>query len=311
MYNPVLNIRGRRLSAPYYIWGIVNTSPDSFHDGGLYSSPEKASIHAKKLWLEGANILDIGGVSSRPGAQDVSAKEEFARILPVIEAIQAFSDKATGTQAPKDIQAAQSTQATPRAFPFSPIIPPFISIDTWRHEVAHKALEAGIHIINDISAFSWDPALLEVVSQYQPAYVLMHCQGRPQSMQQNPLYSNVVDDVLKFFEEKITKLVQAGLPEENIILDPGIGFGKTLEHNLELLRNTERLQSFGRPLLLGVSHKSLFGKLLGLEPEERTIATQVCTALMAQKGYTHHRVHDVKETFQSLELVMALSTLIK
>ncbi len=169
-----------------------------------------------------------------------------------------------------------------------------------------KALEKGVEIINDISAFNWEKKLLDVVAAYKPLYVLMHCQGRPQTMQDTPAYNNVVRDVYAFFEQKMNILVQKGLPEENIILDFGIGFGKTLEHNLALLQNIEFFETLKRPLLLGLSQKSLFGHLLGQEKNERSVSTQVCTALAMQSGIIHHRVHEVKKTVETLALTYAL-----
>jgi len=294
--------RGEALvSAPFYVWGIVNTTPDSFHDGGLYCSQENAIAHAQKLWEQGAAILDIGGASSRPGADDVSAEEEWKRIFGVIQAI-----KNTPKKTPS-VKSGESTQAVEFAHVnhFSQTYMhsrPLISVDTWRTEVARKALENGVDIINDISAFSWEENLLDVLAEHKPGYVLMHCQGRPQSMQNKPFYVDVVEEVTRFFEEKMNTLVQRGLPENHIILDLGIGFGKNLNHNLALLQATQKLIKLGRPILLGISYKSFFGQLLDIEAEKRESITQVCTALMAEKGIRHHRVHDVLSTVQSLTL---------
>ena len=281
------------MPAPFYVWGIVNTTPDSFHDGGFYLSQENAIKHAQKLWSQGAAILDIGGASSRPGAEDVSSEEEWNRISGVIQAVKSMRNS---HDTPNDC-ASHFSEMPSR---------PLISVDTWRAEVARKALENGADIINDISAFSWEENLLDVIAEYKPAYVLMHCQGRPQNMQNKPCYSNVVDDVIKFFEEKMEILVRRGLPESNIILDPGIGFGKDVNHNLALLKATQKLFALDRPILLGISHKSFFGHLLGIDAGKREGITQVCTALMAQQGIIHHRVHDVLSTVQSLTLHTAL-----
>lgn len=296
-----LKYRGEAIKpAPFYIWGIVNTTPDSFYDGGCYEKADHAIAHARLLWEQGASILDIGGASSRPGAQDVSSLEEWQRIAPVISAVQEFSGHAAYDGADKI-----RTDIVPLQFAEKPLI----SIDTWRAEVAEKALEKGVEIINDISAFQWEPRLLDAVADYKPMYVLMHCQGRPQTMQDTPAYKNVVQEVYAFFEEKMNILVQKGLPEENIILDFGIGFGKSLEHNLALLQNIASFETLKRPLLLGLSQKSMFGHLLGQDKQERSISTQVCTALAMEKGICHHRVHAVKETLETLALTYAVQNI--
>lgn len=297
-----LQYRGEAIKpAPFYVWGIVNTTPDSFYDGGCYEKADHAVAHARALWEEGAWILDIGGASSRPGAQDVSSLEEWQRIAPVISAVQRFCAEKKEREANRGAGAVRR-DIVPLQFAEKPLI----SIDTWRAEVAEKALEKGVEIINDISAFNWEKKLLDVVAAYKPLYVLMHCQGRPQTMQDTPAYNNVVRDVYAFFEQKMNILVQKGLPEENIILDFGIGFGKTLEHNLALLQNIEFFETLKRPLLLGLSQKSLFGHLLGQEKNERSVSTQVCTALAMQSGIIHHRVHEVKKTVETLALTYAL-----
>lgn len=306
-----LQYRGEALKpAPFYVWGIVNTTPDSFYDGGCYEKADHAIAHAKLLWEQGACILDIGGASSRPGAKDVSALEEWQRIAPVISAVREFSaHKAPGQEPGQNGQCPQNHGAETIRTDIVPLLfaeKPLISIDTWRAEVAKKALEKGAQIINDISAFDWEKELLDVVAEYKPLYVLMHCQGRPQTMQDTPAYKDVVQDVYAFFEKKMNILVQKGLPEENIILDFGIGFGKTLEHNLALLQNIAFFDTLKRPLLLGLSQKSMFGHLLGLAKEERSASTQVCTALAMQQGIKHHRVHEVKKTVETLALTYAL-----
>ncbi len=295
-----LQYRGEALlPAPFYIWGIVNTTPDSFYDGGCYEKADHAIAHAKLLWEQGAAVLDIGGASSRPGAKDVGSIEEWQRISPVISAVKEFKDCSFAENGGAD---KIRTDIVPLHYGQKPLI----SVDTWRAEVARKALEKGAEIINDISAFAWEPELLDVVADYKPMYVLMHCQGRPQTMQETPCYKDVVREVYAFFDEKMNMLVRRGLPEKNIILDFGIGFGKTLEHNLALLQNIEVFLGLKRPLLLGLSQKSLFGHLLGQEKNERSVSTQVCTALAMEKGIIHHRVHDVKHTLETLALTYAL-----
>lgn len=267
---------------PFCIWGIVNVTPDSFYDGGRHPTPETALTHARALATAGAAVLDVGGASSRPGSADVDADEELARVLPVVQGLVAGRE-AAGTSA-------------------TPVPSPLISVDTWRADVAEAVLEAGADILNDISACAWEPRLAEVVAAHRPGYVLMHCQGRPGHMQNAPRYADVVDEVLHFFERRMAALVRAGLPETNIVLDPGIGFGKSLEHNLALLSHTGRLLGPGRPLLLGLSNKSLFGALFGLGPDERGEVTAVCTALLAERGYLHHRVHNVDAARRALTL---------
>lgn len=286
------HIKGEALlPAPFYVWGIVNVTPDSFHDGGKYD----ALTHAKSLWDQGASVIDIGGASSKPNACDVSAEEEWARVMPVIAGVKEFSARASYAKYPW-IEDTIPCYATP-----------LISVDTWRATVAEKALEMGVQIINDISSCSWDPKLMDVVTHYKPAYVLMHCQGRPKTMQNSPRYNDVMSELLRFFEQKMTRLVKAGLPEQNILVDLGIGFGKSKEHNLLLLQNIPRFKALGRPLLLGVSYKSFFGQLLGIEEIDRAYITQVCTILTTQMGILHHRVHDVEKTIKSLTLQYLLA----
>lgn len=288
---PVWRLREGRVCPPsrlggLYVWGIVNITPDSFYDGGSHSTPESALEHARLLHGQGADVLDLGGASSRPGAADVSAEEEIRRVLPVLSSLL------------REREAPPAAGGTRQGFPL-------ISVDTWRAAVARAVLEAGADIINDISAFAWEPDMLEAVAAHRPGYVLMHCQGRPGTMQDAPAYANVTDEVLAFFVERMDALVRAGLPEEHILLDPGIGFGKRLEHNLALLRGMERLFSLGRPVLLGISQKSMFGDLLGLDRTERGEATDIVTALMAARGVAHHRVHDVASAVQALRLTDA------
>lgn len=273
-------------AAPYWVWGIVNVTPDSFSDGGRHATPEAAMAHAHALAAQGAAVLDIGGASSRPGAAGVDAAREAARVMPVVRGLLAE-------------RAADSPDR-------SPVSPPLISVDTWRADVAEAALDAGADIINDISACLWEPRLAGLVAERRPGYVLMHCQGRPEHMRDAPRYTDVVEEVAAFLERRMNALVRAGLPESNIILDPGIGFGKTREHNLALLAGTKRLRGLGRPLLLGLSRKSLFGDLFGLEIAERDGLTAVGTALMAERGYLHHRVHDAASALRALALVRAV-----
>ena len=272
----------------FTLWGVVNVTPDSFFDGGKHQNLEGALSHALKLASEGARILDLGGASSRPGAEEVPEAVETSRILPLVQELVRLRNQARQNSDRKELPADT-----------------LISVDTWRAGTACAALEAGADILNDISACAWDPALRETVAHFRPGYVLMHCMPgtKPGTMQDSPRYDNVVEEVLRFFEENMALLVKAGLPENHIMLDPGIGFGKTADHNCALLADMERLLSLGRPLLLGVSNKSLFGHLLGLGVAERGEATRICTSLLAARGVCHHRVHDVTSARRALCLV--------
>lgn len=258
--------------------GIVNVTPDSFFDGGMHMKTEDAVAHALRLRDDGADILDLGAESSRPGARPLSSEEELARLLPVLCGIRA---RASGV---------------------------CISVDTYHAATADAVLRCGAEIINDISGCDYDPGLLDVLTQYRPGYVLMHRQGRPATMQVAPRYDDVRREVMEFFEQGLNRLTRAGLPEDRIALDPGIGFGKTLEHNLTLLAHAEDWRAFGRPVLMGLSMKSLFGDLLGLPAARRGAATQTATALLWQKGVFWHRVHDAAAARQGLRLAAALRT---
>lgn len=277
--RPVWRILGGRAlsaSAPFGIMGIVNVTPDSFFDGGEHMRTEQAVAHALRLRDEGADMLDLGAESSRPGARSLSADEELRRLLPVLCRLQTAASGVC------------------------------LSVDTYHAATADAVLRCGASVINDISGCVYDPALLDVLVQYRPGYVLMHRQGRPATMQNAPRYDDVRRDVLEFFDQMLNRLVRAGLPEEHIVLDPGIGFGKTLEHNLALLAHAEEWLRFGRPVLMGLSMKSLFGDLLGLPVSRRGAVTQTATALLWQKGIFWHRVHDVPAARQGLTLAAAL-----
>lgn len=277
------NIRGGRTlgPAPFFIFGIVNVTPDSFYDGGKFTEHASAVTHGKQLAAEGAHILDIGGESSRPYAQPVSLDDELARVLPIAEALKTYRGE--------------------NGLPWA------LSVDTYKARTAAALLDAGVEIINDISACAFEPELLDVLVEYKPGYVLMHSLGKPEEMQNAPKYANVVDDIMAFFEQKLKQFTAAGLPEERIMLDPGIGFGKTAEHNWEILRHMERFSAFGRPLMAGVSNKSFLGRLLGLEAGERGAATQAVSAILAARGVVAHRVHDVAATAQTLAVAAAFS----
>ena len=279
MEKSVWTVKGGKLlgPAPFLIAGIVNVTPDSFFDGGEHPDAATGLAHGLALAGEGADILDVGGESTRPYADEVSETEELDRVIPVIRGL---AEAGTGC---------------------------VLSVDTYKAVVAARALEAGADIVNDVSACAFEPELLDVLGQYQPGYVLMHSLGRPGEMQKAPAYDDVVGEILAFFEEKLALLTRAGLPEDRIVLDPGVGFGKTLEHNLEILRSVARFRSLGLPVYMGLSNKSVWQGLLGLAVGERGNATQAATALTAASGAFIHRVHDVKLTRQTLTIVREIA----
>jgi dihydropteroate synthase len=258
---------------PALVMGIVNVTPDSFFDGGKFLAPEAAVTHALDLVEEGAAILDIGGESTRPGAAPVEEREELRRVLPVIEAL------ASRVQVP-------------------------ISIDTMKPGVARAAVAAGASLINDVGANRQDPAMWRLAAETGAAYVCMHMRGTPQTMQQDPVYQDVVAEIGAFFADRLTQLNHCGVPSEQIILDPGIGFGKTVEHNLQVLGRLETFGRFGRPLLLGVSRKSFIGKLLGTD--NRLAGGLACACLALEAGVKIIRTHDVAPTLQALRMAEAI-----
>ncbi len=273
---PVWKISPSRHAPFAGLMGIVNVTPDSFSDGGHYASVQAAVAHGVQLAHEGAFMLDVGAESSRPFAAPVPEAQEAERLLPVLAQLK--------TSCPDTL----------------------FSVDTYKASIAKAALEQGVHVVNDISACQKDPALYEVLASYKPGYVLMHSQGSPETMQLAPTYNNVVDDILAFFEAHMKKLVQQGLPEEHIVLDPGIGFGKTAEHSLEILQHIERFHTLGRPLYVGLSMKSLFGDLLGIPLAERGEATRMAVVYLAQHGVRYHRVHHVQPAHKMLALACML-----
>ncbi len=271
---------GRALRpAPFCLIGIVNLTPDSFSDGGAFIEPDRGVEHGLRLLDDGAGMLDLGAESTRPYAKTVPEAEECARLLPVLSRLRAMRPDAV------------------------------LAVDTLKAGTARAALEAGADVINDVSACAADPALTEVLATYKPGYVLMHSQGNPQDMQVNPQYGNVVEEILAFFERHLGRLVRAGLPEDRIVLDPGIGFGKNKAHTVDILKGMERFASLGRPLYVGLSRKSLFREILGLELAQRAEATRLATALLAARGVPYHRVHDVAGCAQALRLVEAMTPL--
>lgn len=250
------------LSRPV-IMGILNLTPDSFYDGGKYNSIENALLQVQKMVAEGAKIIDIGAVSTRPGAQQISADEEWSRMNAIIPLLK--------TNFPETI----------------------LSVDTYRSEIAKKAIGAGAHIVNDISGGTMDDKMFETIAELNVPYVLMHIKGTPETMQKNPVYENVVVEVKQFFEERIAKLKAFGVKQ--IILDPGFGFGKTLEHNYQLLNSLEVFTGMNFPVLAGLSRKSMITKLYGGEKKESLVGTIEVNKIALEKGAKILRVHDVKE----------------
>jgi dihydropteroate synthase len=275
---PTWQLRDRTVTpgAPPLVLGIVNVTPDSFSDGGRFLDADAAVAHALRLVEQGADLLDIGGESTRPGSQPVELDEELARVLPVVRRLAALT-------------------STP------------ISVDTNKAEVARQALEAGAHVINDITALQGDPAMSEVVRSYRAGVILMHVQGTPATMQIQPHYRDVVAEVADFLQARLQACVDMGIAASQVVLDPGIGFGKKTEHNLRLLAHLDELQRLGRPVCLGVSRKGFLGKLL-IRPLEQRLASSlaaVCYALV--RGTVQiARVHDVAETRDAMVLLNAL-----
>ena len=274
----IWKIKNRRLdlSRQAQVMGILNVTPDSFSDGGKFDGLENALAHAREMITQGAAIIDIGGESTRPGASPVAADMEIARTIPVIRALRAEWDG-------------------------------YISIDTTKSAVATAALTAGADIVNDVSGLTADPEMKAVCAASDCGIIVMHMQGNPENMQDNPSYENVTSEVHAFFLERLAALTALGISPERICFDPGIGFGKSLEHNLELLRNIERLAPPDTPLLLGISRKSFLAKTTSASiPADRDAPTAALTALTRTKGIMLHRVHAVKENLAALRIAEAL-----
>lgn len=264
------------LTSRAMIMGILNVTPDSFSDGGAHFAVEKALAHARKMISEGAEFIDVGGESTRPGALEVPAAEEISRVVPVI----------------KELRAEWSGG---------------ISIDTSKAIVAEAAILAGADIVNDVSGLTMDPAMTQVCADSGCGVVVMHMQGEPRTMQDSPRYDDVVKEVREFFLERLDTLIAAGISEEALCFDPGIGFGKNLDHNLTLLRSLDQLSPAGRPLLLGISRKSFIGKILGTtQLSDREWPTVAITSNAREQGVMIHRVHTVKENLQALRMTEAI-----
>ena len=260
------------------LMGILNITPDSFSDGGRFNNITAALTQAEKMLSDGADIIDIGGESTRPYSLSVSSGEQVQRVIPIIKAIRA--------------QLSTTVQ---------------ISIDTRLSTVAKLALSEGANIINDISAGHNDPTILKVAADYNCPIILMHIKGTPQTMQDNPVYDDVVTDVLASLEISVARAIQAGIKQNKIILDPGIGFGKTYEHNLKLLAHLNRFVQLGYPIMLGASRKKFLNTITATEkPEDLAIATAVTTALAVMSGVKIMRVHDIKENRQALDVAWAI-----
>jgi dihydropteroate synthase len=254
--------------------GVVNVTPDSFSDGGLFLDPEAAVAHGERLVRDGADILDVGGESTRPGAEPVSEEEELRRVVPVVERLAASGDVR-------------------------------LSIDTSKGSVAQAALEAGATIVNDVAAFRFAPEMAGMVASHGATCCLMHMLGEPRTMQSDPRYADVVSDVKAFLEERLAFAVGEGVAEDKVWLDPGIGFGKTLDHNLELLRRLEEICALGRPVVIGTSRKSFLGRLTGREEGDRLPGTIATNVMALERGATVFRVHDVRPIADALAVTAA------
>lgn len=267
-----INIKGKLLdlSIPK-VMGVINVTPDSFYSGSRVTDEKDIILTAIKMTEEGADILDIGGYSSRPGAADISVEEEKNRVL---KAIQAVSREMPDT---------------------------IISVDTFRSEIARDAISAGAHIINDISGGEADSNMFDIVEKLNVPYIMMHMQGNPRTMQKNPVYDDVVADILKWFGERIFRLQSAGV--KDIVIDPGFGFGKTIDQSFEMLQRLGDFSIAGLPLLIGISRKSLIWKTLSITPDEALNGTSVLNAVALLKGADILRVHDVREAVQTVRLI--------
>ena len=242
--------------------GVINATPDSFSDGGKYTDPGQAARRAREMAEEGAGIIDIGGESSRPGAESVSTEEELRRVIPVIKAVKEAVNVA-------------------------------LSIDTYKEEVARKALEEGVQIVNDITALCGDPAMAGTIAEFGAGVVLMHMKGTPRVMQDDPRYDDVMGEIIAYLSESILIAERAGIDPGKIIVDPGIGFGKKLDHNLTILKNLDQLERLGKPILIGTSRKSFIGELTGKDTSNRIFGTAASIAAGVMNGASIVRVHDV------------------
>ncbi|EHH2447859.1 dihydropteroate synthase [Vibrio vulnificus] len=256
------------------VMGILNVTPDSFSDGGQFNALDAALVQAERMIAAGVSIIDIGGESTRPGASEVSLEEELKRVIPAIQAIRQKHDV-------------------------------WISIDTSKAEVMKQAIEAGADLINDVRALQ-ESGALAVAAKAQVPICLMHMQGQPRSMQHNPSYQDVLKEVGEFLEERVAACEEAGIAKELLILDPGFGFGKTIEHNYHLLAHLEAFHQLGLPILAGMSRKSMVFKLLNKKPAECMVASVTCATIAAMKGAQIIRVHDVEETVEAMRVIQMM-----
>jgi len=257
------------------VMGILNLTPDSFYDGGRYRTEKEILKRVEQMIEEGADIIDIGGESTRPGSDRVSVEEELRRTIPYLRKIRDLFD-----------------------------IP--LSIDTYKAKVAKEAIEAGAEMVNDISGLRFDPEMAEVISSKNASVVLMHIKGTPKNMQDNPFYESLMDEIISYLRKSLEIALKAGIDFDRIVIDPGIGFGKTVEHNLFILKNLEELRILRRPILIGVSRKSFIGKVLDLPVEERLFGSLAATSVAVMNGARIVRCHDVRETRQVVDLVDAI-----
>ncbi|PMG45159.1 dihydropteroate synthase [Vibrio lentus] len=258
-----------------HVMGILNVTPDSFSDGGQFNSLEKALQQAERMIKAGVSIIDIGGESTRPGAPEVTLEDELSRVIPAIKAIRANFDV-------------------------------WISIDTSKAEVMRQAVEAGADLINDVRALQ-EPGALEAAAQAQVPVCLMHMKGQPRTMQANPSYDDVLTDVEAFLQERVEACEAIGISKEQLILDPGFGFGKTIEHNYHLLAHLEKFHSLGLPVLAGMSRKSMIFKLLDKAPADCMVGSVTCATIAAMKGAQIIRVHDVEDTLEAMKIIEVMN----
>ncbi|MEZ8687387.1 dihydropteroate synthase [Vibrio splendidus] len=258
-----------------HVMGILNVTPDSFSDGGKFNSLDNALLQAERMIQAGVSIIDIGGESTRPGAPDVSLEEELARVIPAIKAIRAKFDV-------------------------------WISIDTSKAEVMRQAVEAGADLINDVRALQ-EPGALQAAAEANVPVCLMHMKGQPRTMQASPVYDDVLMDVEAFLQERMEACEAVGISKEQLILDPGFGFGKTIEHNYHLLAHLEKFHTLGLPVLAGMSRKSMIFKLLDKAPADCMVASVTCATIAAMKGAQIIRVHDVEDTLEAMKIIEVMN----
>ncbi|MEZ8624658.1 dihydropteroate synthase [Vibrio splendidus] len=258
-----------------HVMGILNVTPDSFSDGGKFNSLDNALLQAERMIQAGVSIIDIGGESTRPGAPDVSLEEELARVIPAIKAIRAKFDV-------------------------------WMSIDTSKAEVMRQAVEAGANLINDVRALQ-EPGALQAAAEANVPVCLMHMKGQPRTMQASPVYDDVLMDVEAFLQERVEACEAVGISKEQLILDPGFGFGKTIEHNYHLLAHLEKFHTLGLPVLAGMSRKSMIFKLLDKAPADCMVASVTCATIAAMKGAQIIRVHDVEDTLEAMRIIEVMN----